>query len=131
PAMKRNKKIDSRLTGSIAVLTLAANVLAQTGGLPNEQPSSAGLWPYVLILIILTSVGVAYYYWKKSRESIEQANHERAQNATDYFRGDNYESSDVDADKELEWLRKAKRSSRPQKQKSEPNSEGEELWRGA
>jgi hypothetical protein len=129
--MKRNFKTNSRIAGLMVLLTtLASCVLAQTGTV-NGEPSSPGMWPYLIIFIVLASIGVAHYYWKKSRESIERASYDREQRNSDYFRNDGYEGGDVDAEKELEWLRKAKKSKNPKKVKAEQAAEGEELWRGA
>ncbi len=109
--MKRNHKSSNRFTGvTLFVTTLAANTAAQSrAGDPGS--STGGVWPYVIILIVLASLGVAYYFWKQNKRNIERSESNYESRKTDYYSNDNFETSDVDADKELEWLRKAKRSS--------------------
>lgn len=108
--MKRNLKGKSRIVG--AILVSAASVLDSAAQLRlsgNAQPveQSSGFWPYLIVLIVLASVGVAYYFWKQSKQVV-------AESEADLNQYDNdYDVNDVDADKEIEWLRKAKKA--PQK----------------
>ncbi len=111
--MKRRLKIINRLTSLILfVATFAVNTVAQQRlpGDPEPTPPSAGAWPYVIIFIILTSLGVVYSFWRKSKKSIEQPQYNYDSGYTNYYNGDGFDTNDVDAYKELEWLRKAKRS---------------------
>ena len=111
--MKRNYKISSRIGFAILFSTACTlNSMAQSR-IPIDlqaDASSAGIWPYIIILIVLASLGIVYYLWKQSKRSIELVDANSGKNSKDYYSSE-YDSSDVDADKELEWLRKAKKSS--------------------
>jgi len=110
--MKRNYIRSRRIAGALVLLTvLVLNSVAQSK-LPGDQSAdaSAGIWPYVIILIILALLGIVYYFWKQSKTSIEQNEANTKNGSTDYYSSE-FNSNDVDADKELEWLRKTKKSS--------------------
>lgn len=130
--MKRQYKSSRRIAGVILFATaLAVNSIAQLKPpVDSEQASSAGVWPYVIILILLASLGVVYYFWKQNKQNIEQSEANYGGNNSNYFDSDGFDTNDVDADKELEWLRKTKRSA-PKSQnityglkKSDTNSPG-------
>ena len=107
--MTFNHKLPNRIAGVILfVTTLAINGTAQAAR--PELESSAGAWPYVIILIILASLGVVYYFWKQNKQTIEYSASNDASRDANYYNNDDFESGDVDVDKDLEWLRKAKKS---------------------
>ncbi|MBK8464500.1 MAG: hypothetical protein IPL32_01590 [Chloracidobacterium sp.] len=110
--MKRNPNRSSRIAGGIiSVAFFVTDIIAQTKLPVDTQPadSSAGIWPYVIILIVLGALGTVYYFWKQSKQSIERSEVISGNTSNDYYSNE-YHSTDVDADKELEWLRKTKRS---------------------
>jgi hypothetical protein len=108
--MKSSTKRNCRLAGSLLLVTLLSlNGVAQASLAKQKEAvaSSDDKWFYIAIFVILTSLGVAYYFWKKSKKVIEDAN-KGGQYAN--YHSDNFEFGEMDADKELEWLRKAKKS---------------------
>ena len=110
--MKRITQLYCRLTG-LGLLT-AVNVVGIFAQRPRARqipvPESSGaVWFYVTVAVALISLGAVFYFWRKSRKSIEQANGAEAARSG-YYNGEHYET-DVDAEKEMEWLRKAKKSS--------------------
>lgn len=104
--MTRNHKIIRRIAGVMLFVTMFA-ISGFAQATRQEPESSAGAWPYVVILIALASLGVVYYFWKQSKQTIEGSAPKDAGRHADHFDSDDFENSDVDADKELEWLRKA------------------------
>src|SRR5438876_891944 len=109
--MKRNHKRISRITGLILFLSsLAINTIAQSTLAKEKEviESANDRLFFVTLFMILAGLGGAYYFWRRSRKDIEQPESSGSRNMN-YFAGDSFEASDVDAEKELEWLRKAKR----------------------
>lgn len=104
-------KINCRIIGlALAIGVNAFNLVAQrpsTRGKQAPEPSSE-VWFYVTVAAALISLGVVFYFWQKSRNAIEET-HGGSGSSTNNYNSENYES-DVDAEKELEWLRKAKKS---------------------
>ncbi len=115
PNMKRINELNSRIFGLILLLSASAiNIFAQRPSIPGVKgkqvpDTSGGVWFYITVAIALVSIGVVFYFWRKSKQSIEQTQDNNGNNSN-YYSNDNYEN-DVDAEKELEWLRKAKNSS--------------------
>jgi len=110
--MKRINEINSRISGLILLMTAGAiDLFAQRPRSKGKQvpEASSEVWFYVTVGIALVSLGVIFYFWRKSRKSIEQTE-SGAGNSPNYFNSSSYDS-DVDAEKELEWLRKTKKSS--------------------
>ena len=111
--MKRNHKIHSRIIGLILfVSTLSINAAAQLTLAKEKEliDSSDNRWWYTMIFIVLTGLGSAYYFWRKSKKGIEQPQYNYGSRYRDYYSDESYEMNNVDAEKELEWLRKAKKS---------------------
>ncbi len=109
--MHRINELNSRIFGFI-ILVSASSI-----DLFGQRPRSTGIevaetsgdgWFYVTVGIALTALCMGLYFWRKSRTSIEETQNSGRGRST-YYNNDNYES-DVDAEKELEWLGKAKRS---------------------
>jgi hypothetical protein len=104
----------TRLFGSVLFACFFVFNAAAQSSLAREksivQPSSDG-WFYLTILIVLTGLGGAYFFWRKSRAKIEQPQYNYKNQAKDGYNNGAYEFADVDADRELEWLRKKKKSS--------------------
>lgn len=68
---------------------------------------------YWMTFLVLLGIGGAYFFWRRSHNGLEQKNDENRYR--DYYRTSEREMEDVDADKELEWLRQAKQSARDAK----------------
>ena len=98
----------------IALLTFAAHAVAQAASSAPDESESSGLF-YSLLMFALAAgaFGIAYYFWKKSQKSIEpKYNYEGHKKELDSSGA--YDLEGLDADKELEWLRKAKKTTDPQ-----------------
>ncbi len=110
--MKRINELNSRFFGLMLLMSVSAiNIIAQRPRVKTQQvPEASGeIWFYVTIAIALVSLGVVFYFWRKSRKAIEQTQ-SASESGPNYYNNHAYEN-DVDAEKELEWLRKAKKSS--------------------
>ncbi len=118
--MKSINNLSNRLAGVVSLTTLlASGALAQLKlpGDSKDPVDSAGIWPYVTISVVLISLGVAYYFWKQSKKSIEGSASGGDRNEIAHLGNNSFEVNDVDADKELEWLRKSKKKGTSKDQK--------------
>jgi hypothetical protein len=115
----------TRLTSLILFFAvLALNAAAQTA-IEHERDavqSSTDKLLYLMIFIALAGLGGAYYFWKKSKAGIEQPQYNYKNRYKDYYSNGSYEFGDVDAEKELEWLRKAKKTTSKNGAASQPES---------
>lgn len=110
--MKCINELTGRIFGFILLMSASSMVLLAQG--PQNKvaavPDAPGeVWFYVTVGLALIALCVVFYFWKTSRKSIEDIVI-RDGSSTNYYNSSGYES-DVDAEKELEWLRKANRSS--------------------
>ena len=120
--MQRTNELTGRMFG-LALLVSASSIdlfAQQPRTTAVSVPEASGeVWFYTAMGFALLSLGIVVYFWKNSRKNLEKTL-SGGESKTDYFDHDNYES-DVDAEKELEWLRKTKRStSKPPKMSSLP-----------
>jgi len=112
--MMRSKLTKQIYYCPIALLTFAAHAVAQAASSAPDESESSGLF-YSLLMFALAAgaFGIAYYFWKKSQKSIEpKYNYEGHKKELDSSGA--YDLEGLDADKELEWLRKAKKTTDPQ-----------------
>ena len=118
--MKSKISINGRISSLLlCVITLAINTSAQADR--NVEDASGNGWIYIMFIVTLLGLGGAYYFWRKSKKGIEQPQYNYGSRYRDYYNNASYEMGDVDAEKELEWLRKAKKST------SKPNPVSFEL----
>lgn len=93
---------------AIVYLNLIVSAQSRVGQPEEKLIAEAGSqWWYMVTLIIVLGFGLAIFFWKKSKSGFsEPVNENRYAN---YYsnRGDD-SSTDVDVDKEMEWLRKLK-----------------------
>jgi len=80
--------------------------------------SSGDRWFFTMIFLVLCGLGGAYYFWRKSRVVLEQPQYNYKTGKTD--RHVNAVVNDVDADEELEWLRKATRTAKAKTKRESP-----------
>lgn len=92
----------------LCTITFAIDAAAQSDR--NVDDSSGTGWIYIMFATMLIGLGGAYYFWHKSKKGIEQPQYNYGSRYRDYYSNATYEMGDVDAEKELEWLRKAKKS---------------------
>ena len=110
--MKRNYKKSSPIVGLILfVSTLAINTIAQSTLAKEKEviESANDRLFFVTFFMVLAGLAGAYYFWRRSRKGIEQTD-SRGRRTMKYHAADNFVIEDVDAEKELEWLRNAKKS---------------------
>ncbi len=103
-----------RLTGSIlAAATFVMNVAAQPSLAEKEKEfidGSGDRMFYTVVFVVIASLGAAFYLWRRSKKGSDQPQYNYANRYADYYKSESYNMEGVDAEKELEWLRKAKKS---------------------
>ena len=111
--MKRNYKRNSRITGLILFIsTLAINTIAQSNLAKEKEfiERSGDRLFFITLFIILAVLGGVYYFWRRSRKGMEQPQHIYDRRYTSYNGNDSFEMGHVDAEKEIEWLQKARKT---------------------
>src|SRR5207244_8996332 len=73
------------------------------------EASNDRFWYLMLFLVAACLAGGAFYFWRKRGKGTEQPQNNYSSRKTDYNGNASYEIED--GDKELEWLRKAKKPS--------------------
>jgi hypothetical protein len=99
---------------ALAVGSSVTGVLAQADIPVQESGGSSDKMLYLMFFVALVGLGGAYYFWRKSKTGAAQPQYNYKNRYRGYDKNNgSYEFNDVDADQELEWLRKTKRSSTP------------------
>ncbi|MEQ1922861.1 MAG: HEAT repeat domain-containing protein [Pyrinomonadaceae bacterium] len=97
-----------------AVGTFAANIGAQASLAEKEKQFVDGsgdrMW-YTMGFVIVASLAAAAFLWRRSKKGKDQPQYNYGSRYQDYYNNNSYDMDGVDAEKELEWLRKAKKSS--------------------
>ena len=94
------------------VVAFAIDIAAQPSAAQKEkelmESSDNQIW-FTMAFIVVAGLGLAFYLWRKSRKG---SDHLQPTYANRYRKPNDkgYDTEGVDADKELEWLRKAKKS---------------------
>jgi hypothetical protein len=102
----------NRLTALFtAIIICVSTAFGQSGTSMAEKQlieSSGDQWWYTMVLIFICGLGFAIYFWKKSKKgaSVPENDNRYASYYSDIVDDD---ADDVDAEKELEWLRKLKK----------------------
>lgn len=103
----------------IGLLALLANFTVEAiAQAENEPVESSNLWFYVMSVIAVGGLITAFYYWRQSKLFIEKPDYNYTVRYDNSYSNGGHEMEGVDAEKELEWLRKVKRST------SKPSSNG-------
>ncbi len=96
-----------------AALTFVANIAAQPSLAEKEKEfvdgSSDRLW-YTMGFVVVAGFAGAVFLWLRSRKGKNQPHYNYGSRYQDYYSNQSYDMDGVDAEKELEWLRKAKKS---------------------
>ena len=120
--MKRHFSILNLLFSSLlTVIFFVFNAAAQSSVIREKavvESSSGDRWFFMMLILVLCGLGGAYYFWRKSRASLEKPAYNYKDGSRD--RHENAVVNDVDANEELEWLRKATQSGRAAKTRREP-----------
>ena len=97
-----------------AFSTFAISAAAQPGAVKESDIVDAGVWSWLWILLIVAAgLGGAFYFWSKSKKGADKPDLSYVNRYQNYYSSDSYdiEGEGVDAEKELEWLRRARKSS--------------------
>ena len=97
------------LSTVIWLCLLSAAVAAQPGVTQPEEGSSLGF--YVVCLVVIVSLGAGLYIFRKNQGPKVEVSESQYNYQMSYGTNDSYDM-DANAEKDLEWLRKAKRSSK-------------------
>lgn len=104
------------------IIAFAAAVSAQSEeelAFIEQAESGGSWWPYILMMAI--GAGVAVYFWLKSKKGKDKPQYNYQNRYANYYENSSYNMEDLDAAKELEWLRKAKKSgAKPAAAKAKP-----------
>ena len=121
--MRRNFFSKPRILPLFTIIgTLAGNVLAQTE--KEMIDGSSDRWIFTMIFVVAVGLGGAAYFWRKSKKGLEQPKYNYENRYSNYYSNESYNIEGVDAEKELEWLRKAKKPSSAAKMTFGPKKEG-------
>jgi len=88
-----------------SAMELAAQVPAARGQALIDNASNR--WWYTMAFIVAAGFGLAFYLWRKSKKGAEHAHDSYANRHGG--QGDQQNSEGIDAARELEWFRKAKK----------------------
>jgi hypothetical protein len=107
--MKLFSRSIAQATGlSLCIMLSDLAASAQTAASKQTLPTDGYFFPVLLFSVALTSFGAAYFFWKKSKRAIEVPRYNYGKQSKGYSKSDSF--GGVDATKEMEWLRKAKKS---------------------
>jgi len=136
--MIRKVFISTRFIAALVVAALLSiSALAQSDGLQRERETVSqagdGIW-YILAFLGFVAFGFAGYFWWRSKQGANKVEYNYKNRYANYYsETPGRQDESVDAEKELEWLRQAKRSAQKQapkkevgfKKKTEQQPEGE------
>ncbi len=108
--MKRNLRYIHSILAALAVSAVNAAAQAIPANEKAFVDNSGGMSWTLIVLMVAIALGAAFFFWKKSRNGDDKPQYNYGSRYSDYYRNESYELDGVDADKELEWLRKAKKT---------------------
>ena len=94
----------------ISVINVAADSSTQAEKAALEA-AGGGWWYGIVAIIAAIGLGVAFLFWRKSRKNSAQPEFNYEARYRNNYNNESYDMEGVDAEKELEWLRKAKKAS--------------------
>lgn len=113
--MRRNFFQENGIGGLLLVVGISLFNIAADSTVQAERASteaSGGGWWYPMVVIIgIAAFGVAFFLWRKSKNSSGQPQFNYEARYRNNYNNESYDMEGVDAEKELEWLRKAKKAS--------------------
>lgn len=125
--MTRTSALSGRIIGILStIFTAAALAGAQGDGTQRERElvnqAGGGMW-YTLGFLAVAALGFAGWLWYRSKKGENKVEYNYKNRYAGYHSEHSYDSHaiGVDADEELEWLRKAKKSQQQQKKKAAPS----------
>ncbi|MBK9216411.1 MAG: HEAT repeat domain-containing protein [Chloracidobacterium sp.] len=102
--------LDRLAVSGLVVLAAAGRLCAQPG---REVPEgSSSTWWILMAVVVVGGFAMAAYFWQKAKAAVGKPQYNYESRYAGYYSNQHasYDLDSVDADKELEWLRKAKRS---------------------
>jgi len=97
----------------VTASTFIVNVAAQPALTEAEREFVDGsgdrMW-YTMGFIVVVAFAGAILLWRRSKKGKDQPQYNYGSRYQDYYNNQSYDMDGVDAEKELEWLRKAKKS---------------------
>lgn len=112
PSMKRNLNKNLLFSGLLFfVSTFAIKVAAQSPSAKDKVAADGtdNLWWYTAALVVTAALIIAFYLWQKSKKGNDNSQIDDNR-YRDYYSTESYDMEGVDAEKEMEWLRKVKKS---------------------
>src|SRR6266478_4930113 len=110
--MKSNYTRKNRFIGLLIILSSCAISISAQSRLAQERKlveSSGDRFWYTMVFLGAVLLGAAYYIWRKTRKVSHEPDLSYANRGSGHSGNETYEIAD--GDKELEWLRKAKKPS--------------------
>ncbi len=111
--MKSTSSYQFQFTACLINLALFASTVAAQSNLAKEKElvdASGDRWTYTIIFVVAVCLCGAFYLWRRSKKGTDQPQYNYGNRYKDYYSNDSYDMEGVDAEKELEWLRKTKKS---------------------
>ncbi len=101
-----------------AALALCVSAFAQSASADDGSDGSGIGTTSLLIFLFGVAAAAAFLFWRKSKKPAPQSQYDYTNRVQNYSSAGNYDEG-VDAEKELEWFRKAKKST-PKAEKRTP-----------
>jgi len=95
------------LSVAVLVSTAAAQSAAEQQFVADSTGSSVWIW---MVLLVVVGLGGGAYLWHKSKSGKNKPEFNYENRYRDYYTAERYDMKDLDAEKELEWLKKAKKT---------------------
>ncbi|MBP9665516.1 MAG: HEAT repeat domain-containing protein [Pyrinomonadaceae bacterium] len=101
--------LDRLAVSGLILLAAAVRLCARTADDASEG-SGWGLWMIVAVVVV-GGFGMAIYFWRKAKAAVGRPQYNYENRYSGYYSNQHasYDIASVDAEKELEWLRKAKK----------------------
>ncbi|MFZ1702353.1 MAG: HEAT repeat domain-containing protein [Pyrinomonadaceae bacterium] len=101
------RTIAGRLTGALSLVVLLA-LTANAQAKPVEEGS--GIMYYVFFGLVFVGLCIAFYFQRRSGQTSNNTVYNYQNRSDGYYSDGSYDMGGVDAEMELEWLRKARKS---------------------
>ncbi len=106
----------SAISRSIFILAITAKVFAQSR--PSSEPAEDYTWWYASLIVLVAALAGAIVWMVKSRRTVPDVKAKESKSGSN-IGSDSWESGALDADRELEWYRQAKKSAKAKKKNLE------------
>jgi hypothetical protein len=114
---KTHIRIPLHFAGKLVALTACFFVPAIAAAQPSiraeqsfvENFTHSGQWWFAMILIVITGLGLAFFLWRKSSAGKHKPQINGANRYKNYYSSQPYEVDSIDAERDIESLRRAKK----------------------